>query len=232
MTTNPTPAIEQRDPAITRAAQRYLEQYGEPLVMNTYLKVTILVLGMLCAGLIAALLRQQKALADMRPLVIRINEVGRAEAIDYNGFAYRPQEAENRYYLSQWAQLYYSRNRYSIEKDFTNSLYFLNSDLQRAVMDHDREAKVIQTFVADSTAPNVDIEVKNVSIEDLRQSPYKAQIEFVKIFTNPADHREVKRERWTAHVIYTFREHVANEMLLVNPLGLTITYFREDQAFE
>ena len=31
-------------PAITRAAERYLEQYGDPLVMNTYLKVTILVL--------------------------------------------------------------------------------------------------------------------------------------------------------------------------------------------
>ena len=28
-------------PEITRAAERYLEQYGDPLVMNTYLKVTI-----------------------------------------------------------------------------------------------------------------------------------------------------------------------------------------------
>jgi type IV secretory pathway TrbF-like protein len=221
-----------RDPALTRAGERYLEQYGDPVVMNTYLKVTILVLGLVCAGLIAALVFEQKAAANLRPLIIRINEVGRAEAIDYNGFAYRPQEAENRYYLSQWAQLYYSRNRFSIEKDFTNSLYFLNGDLQRVVMDRYREGKVIQTFVADSTAANVDIEVKNVSIEDLRQSPYKAQIEFVKIFTNPADHREIKRERWTAHVVYIFREHVANDMMLVNPLGLTITYFREDQAFE
>jgi len=25
-------------PAITRAAERFLEQYGDPLVMNTYLK--------------------------------------------------------------------------------------------------------------------------------------------------------------------------------------------------
>ena len=30
-------------PNITRAAERYLEQYGDPLVMNTYLKLTILV---------------------------------------------------------------------------------------------------------------------------------------------------------------------------------------------
>ena len=35
----------QTSPDITRAAERYLEQYGDPIVMNTYLKVTILVLG-------------------------------------------------------------------------------------------------------------------------------------------------------------------------------------------
>ena len=230
--TNSTYALGRPDPALTRAAQRYLEQYGEPLVMNTYLKVTVLILGLLCAGLIAALLRQQKALSEIRPLIIRVSDVGRAEAIDYNAFAYKPQEAENRYYLAQWATLYYSRNRYSIQRDFTNSLYFLDSELERSVTDHYREAKVIESFVSDSTSPNVDIEIKNVSIEDLRQSPYKAQIEFVKIFTNPADHSEIKRERWTAHVVYTFREHVANQMLLVNPLGLTIHYYREDQAFE
>jgi hypothetical protein len=32
-------------PEITRAAERYLEQYGDPLVMNTYLKIAILVLA-------------------------------------------------------------------------------------------------------------------------------------------------------------------------------------------
>ena len=46
------------------------------------------------------------------------------------------------------------------------------------------------------------------------------------------DSTELKRERWTASIVYTFRDHVANEMLMVNPLGLTITYFRQDQAFQ
>ena len=40
-------------PEITRAAERYLEQYGDPLVMNTYLKVTILVLAAVCLALAA-----------------------------------------------------------------------------------------------------------------------------------------------------------------------------------
>ncbi len=38
---------------ITRAAERYLEQYGDPLVMNTYLKVTVLVLCAVCLALAA-----------------------------------------------------------------------------------------------------------------------------------------------------------------------------------
>jgi type IV secretion system protein VirB5 len=41
------------------------------------------------------------ALSTMKPLVIRINDVGRAEAVDYQNFAYKPQEAENRYFLSE-----------------------------------------------------------------------------------------------------------------------------------
>jgi hypothetical protein len=109
-------------PEITRAAERYLEQYGDPLVMNTYFKVIILVLAVVCLALAALVFRGQKALANMHPLIVRINDVGRAEAIDYRNFQYRPQEAENKYYLTRWAELYFSRNRFTIERDQTNSL--------------------------------------------------------------------------------------------------------------
>jgi len=181
-------------PEITRAAERYLEQYGDPLVMNTYLKVTILVL-------------------------------------DYRNFQYRPQEAENKYYLTRWAELCFSRNRFTIERDQTNALYYLNSDVQRAVIDQERKDNIIPTYIKDSSLPYVDVEVKEVVLDDLRQSPYSARIEFEKVFTNPADHSELKRERWTATVTYVFRDNVKNNELAVNPLGLTIVRFRADQAF-
>ena len=218
-------------PEITRAAERYLEQYGDPLVMNTYLKITILCLVAVCLALAALVFKSQKALASMRPLIIRINDVGRAEAIDYRNFQYRPQEAENKYYLTRWAELYFSRNRFTIERDQTDSLYFLNGDVQRAVIAQEQKDKIIQTYRNDSTLPYVDVEVKNIVLDDLRQSPYSARIEFEKVFTNPSDHTELKRERWTASVTYVFRENVKNNELAVNPLGLTIVRFRADQAF-
>ena len=218
-------------PEITRAAERYLEQYGDPLVMNTYLKVTILVLGLVCLALAALVFKSQNALASMKPMIIRINDVGRAEAIDYRNYQYRPQEAENKYYLSRWAELYFDRNRFTIERDQTHSLYFLNSDVQRAVIDQERKGNIIQIYVKDSSLPYVDVDIKNVVLDDLRQSPYSARIEFEKVYTNPADHSEIKRERWTASVTYVFRDNVKNTELAVNPLGLTIIRFRVDQAF-
>src|SRR5260370_15521732 len=178
-------ATTEVSPEITRAAERYLEQYGDPLVMNTYLKVTILVLGVVCLTLSGLVYKSQKALAAIHPMIVRINDVGRAEAIDYRNFQYRPQEAENKYYLTRWAELYFSRNRFTIERDQTSALYFLNGDVQRAVIDQERKDNIIPTYIKDSALPYVDVEVKELVLADLRQSPYSPPIDFKKSFTNP-----------------------------------------------
>jgi type IV secretion system protein VirB5 len=99
------------------------------------------------------------------------------------------------------------------------------------VIEQERKDNIIPTYIKDSTLPYVDLEVKEVVLDDLRQSPYSARIEFEKVFTNPSDHTELKRERWTASVTYVFRANVKNNELAVNPLGLTIIRFRADQAF-
>ncbi|MGB6688201.1 MAG: histidine kinase [Terracidiphilus sp.] len=71
-----------RSPEITRAAERYLEQYGDPLVMNTYLKITIFVLAVVCLVLAGLTFKSQSALASMHPMIVRINDVGRLLFID------------------------------------------------------------------------------------------------------------------------------------------------------
>ncbi len=217
---------------MTSAKRKFLELYAEPVVLSSYLKLTILALGLVCLALTYLVVRTNAAMRDMKPLVVRVNDVGRAEVVNYSNFAYKPQEADNRYFLAQWAQLFYARNHYTLQKDFTKALYFLNGDLQGAVIEQNKKAKTFETFLLDPSSPNIDVEVKNVTIEDLRSAPYKARIEFYKIYSNPMDHSELKRELWTANVVYTFRDRVENEMLQVNPLGLTITYFRQDQAFQ
>jgi len=61
MTTKATNLETKATPEITRAAERYLEQYGDPLVMNTYLKVTVLVLAGVCIALAALTFKSQQA---------------------------------------------------------------------------------------------------------------------------------------------------------------------------
>ena len=106
---------------ISEAAQEYLERYGDPIVTNTYLKLTILILAVVCLGTLVLFYRAQMALSTTKPLVLRINDIGRAEAVDYQNFAHKPQEAESRYFLSEWARDYYGRNHYTVQKDFTKA---------------------------------------------------------------------------------------------------------------
>jgi type IV secretory pathway TrbF-like protein len=218
-------------PEMTRAAERYLEQYGDPMVMNTYLKVAVLALSAVAVALTGVVFKSHQALASAKPLIIRIDNVGRAEAIDYRDFQYRPQEAENKYYLGRWTELYFSRNRFTLVRDQTASLYFMNSDVQRDVIEQERKAQTIPTYLKDSGLPYVTIVVKNVILDDLKMSPYSARVEFERIYTNPQDMNELKREQLTASVTYVFRDSVHNQQLAVNPLGLTIIRFRVDQAF-
>ena len=43
---------------------------------------------------------------------------------------------------------------------------------------------------------------------------------------------ELKRDLYTANFVFLFKSRVPNELIPINPLGLTITYFREDEAFK
>jgi len=33
-------------------------------------------------------------------------------------------------------------------------------------------------------------------------------------------------------VVFSFKRKIENDLITINPLGLTITYFREDKAFQ
>ena len=47
-----------------------------------------------------------------------------------------------------------------------------------------------------------------------------------------ADHSELKQVLYTANLVFVFKGTVPNELIPINPLGLAITYFREDEAFK
>ncbi len=223
--------MSQKEFPITDAGHKFLELYAEPVVTNTYLKVAILVLSVVSAALLLLLYRAQTAALRLKPLVISISDAGRGQVMNYADFSKVPVERVGKYYLARWTELYYGRNHATLHRDFSESLSFFSNDLQGATLAQVNKAKTLDTFLLDPSAPNVDIEIKAVVLEDIRQAPYRAHIEFEKVFRSPGDQDEQRRERWTANVVYNFRDEVPNQMLLTNPLGLVISYVHEDQAF-
>ncbi|MGC1781469.1 MAG: VirB8/TrbF family protein [Acidobacteriaceae bacterium] len=189
------------------------------------------VLSVVTLGCLALLYRAQTAALRLKPLVISVSDIGRGQVMNYDDFARIPIDRVSKYYLARWAQLYYGRNHATLQRNFAESLNFFSNPLQNATLQQVQKAKTLETFLFDPSTPDVDIEIDAVILEDLRQSPYRAQIQFEKVFRFPGDEQQERRERWTANVIYSFRDEVPNAMLLTNPLGLVISYVHEDQAF-
>ena len=214
------------------AKRLYLEQYGDPMVTNTYLKIALTLISFVAVGLLVLDLKTIRTFENFRPLVIRIDDLGRAEAINYHNLEYKPQDAEAKYFLSQFCALYYRRNRYTIQDDFSKALYFLDGKLADGILDAYRKDDIIKKFLMNTSAPEIDVEVKKVALEDMQAPPFKARVDFFTVYYSPADHSEIKRDLYTANFVFVFKSKVPNELIPINPLGIAITYFREDQAFK
>jgi type IV secretion system protein VirB5 len=214
------------------AKRLYLEQYGDPMVTNTYLKIALTLVSLIAVGLLVLDLKTIRTFENFRPLVIRIDDLGRAEAINYHNLEYKPQDAEAKYFLSQFCALYYRRNRYTIQNDFSKALYFLDGKLADGILDAYRKDDIIKKFLMNTSAAEIDVEVKKVALEDMQTPPFKARVDFYLVYYSPADHSEIKRDLYTANFVFVFKTKVPNDLIPINPLGLAITYFREDQAFK
>ena len=216
---------------IDDAKRAYLEQYGDVLVTNNYLRLALVALSVCliaASGLTFAMFSWAKT---QKPLVVRIDEIGRATAVNYAGFAYAPEAPELRYFLAEFVQLHYARLLGSVEERFSRSLYYLDATLARAAIEDERKSASLAHFARDGSE-EIDIEIKNIVLQDLRAKPMKASVDFEKIFYRRGDRSESRRERYTGYFEFVIQEHVPNSFVLTNPLGITITYFRVDGAFK
>jgi type IV secretory pathway TrbF-like protein len=214
------------------AKRQFVELYGAPLVLNRYLKIALILTILLAAALVVLNFRTQTRYANVKPLVIRIDDVGRAEAVDYDATTYRPQAPELRYFLTRFVVTHFSRIRATVQRDYPDSLFFLAPALAEttiATNDHTRE---IELFLTNPSADDVDVTVKNVTLTELTTPPYRAAIDFEKSYYSQGTRQERRHETFVAQVQFSLRDAVPNAFIRVNPLGVQITNFRVDQAFD
>jgi len=98
-------------------------------------------------------------------------------------------------------------------------------------MEQYRKDDTINTFLDNPSSPEVDIDVEKVALQPMQAPPYRASVDFYRVEYAPADHSILKKTLYTANFIFVFKDDVPSELIPINPLGLTITYFRQDQAF-
>jgi type IV secretory pathway TrbF-like protein len=217
---------------VENAKRQFVELYGSALVMNTYLKIALVLVALIAIGLLALNFHTASRAAQVRPLVVRIDEVGRAEAVQYDATRYQPQAPELRYFLTQFVVKHFSRIRATVQREYPDSLLFLEPALADATIAQNEQSRSLETFVTSGSADEIDVVVQNVSLSQLTAPPYKAAVTFQKVYYTPGTRAERTRQTYVAQIDFVLREHVPNEFVRVNPLGLQIAYFRVDQAFE
>lgn len=199
-------------------------------VHNRYLRIGLLCACLAVVALSVAYWKMASEMRNIKPLIVRVNEAGDAVAAPYATLQYQLREPEVRYFLMRFVQDHYGRVRATAREAFQRKLFYLDAAHARTTMEEESRTKSLQAFLS-SNEDEVEVYVTNVAMEDLRHAPYKASVAFEKVYRAAGDGREVKREKYTAHFVFTLLDKVPNQFVETNPLGLVITYFREDQGF-
>src|SRR5581483_6985226 len=108
-------------------------------------------------------------------------DVGRAEAVKYDASAYRPQAPELRYFLTQFVVKHFGRIRATVQRDYADSLFFLDPALADATIAQNEQSRSLEMFLSNPSADETDIVVQNVSLSELSKPPYKASVSFQKV---------------------------------------------------
>ncbi len=213
-------------------ASHYAERKLSRFVIGTE---TVLLLGAM--GLIFSLAH--------RPIAnryIRIDEMGRAQAIAYTDLNYSPREGEVRTYLTDWANYRYTLSRDTIAKKYPLNYYFLSQNLASQLMTADNQNHLVSQVVGGQIEQS-DVEVKNVTITTMSDETVQgatiargtALVTIDKLYS-PRNSREPRTEHWLLSVTYYLNpKQVSDQARIfpqfetINPLGLTITEFHENR---
>src|SRR5579862_9220254 len=152
---------------LENAKRQFVELYGSAVVLNTYLKIAVVLLSLVALGLVGLNIHTVSKYANVKPLVIRIDDVGRAEAVQYDAAGYQPQPQELRYFLSQFVVKHFSRIRTTVEREYPDSLFFLDPALADATIAQNDQSRTLEGFLTNPSMDEADIVVQNVSLSEV-----------------------------------------------------------------
>ena len=173
---------------------------------------------------------------------IRIDEMGRAQAIAYSDLNYSPREGEVRTYLTDWANYRYTISRDTVAKKYPLNYYFLSQTLASQLMTDDNANHFVSQVIGGQIEQS-DVEVRNVTITSMSEETVQeariargtALITLDRLYS-PHNSREPRTEHWAMTVTYYLNpKQVSDQAKIfpqfetINPLGLTVTEFHENR---
>ena len=170
----------------------------------------------------------RSASRTLQPVFVRVDEIGRAEAVDYEALTWQndPLHPSTKYFLRQFVTDHYARRFATVADRWPQSLAFLEHTLAAAAADAQQQeiAEFASGVIREERA------VENLSLRVLArpEEPHEATADF-DVVRLGLDARELGRERWTTNMQFSFREIDPHE-LTANPIGLTITYYASDRV--
>ena len=173
---------------------------------------------------------------------IRIDEMGKAQAIVYSDLNYSPREGEVRTYLTDWANYRYTLNRETVAKKYPLNYYFLSQSLASQLMGEDNANHIVSQVTAGQTEQS-EVDVRNVTITSMSTEQVQgavmakgtALVNFDKLYSL-RNSRQPRTEHWMLSVTYYLNPKQVSDQAkafpqfeTINPLGLTITEFHENR---
>ena len=207
--------------------REFAEIWGEQVASNRFLRTFLFGLAGLALLLLVAVVRLSDVEAP-KPIVIRVDEVGRAEALAYEAVeaSADPLDPTTKYFLNQFLSDFYSRRIATVEASWGRSLRFLTSDLANAAFrtDSARVAEVAAGLASEER------QVENVvlRINPNPEPPHAATADFDLVTLERGN--ELDRERWSVSLQFLFLDQVPGDLLPFNPMGLLVTYLQADRA--
>lgn len=209
------------------AGREYAEIWGETVHTNRHLRVLSAVLG--ATGLLLAILALRLGSLDPpKPIVIRVDEVGRAEALAYEAVQAQadPLDPTTKYFLNRFIHDFYSRQRATVEQHWTRSLRFLTTDLANAAFK--AQSENIARVAAGVESRQVRVENVVLRLHAQPEEPHSGTADFELVHT--AREQEVERQRWSLSLKFVFLAEIPPDLVVTNPMGIVITYLQADRA--
>ena len=208
------------------AAREFAEIWGEHMHAARHLRIITGALALMLVLLVVVLVRLAWA-PPPKPIVVRVDEVGRAEAVSYEAMEAQadPLDPTTGYFLHRFVVDHYGRRRGTVQEYWTRSLRFLTPDVANAAFAEQSES--VALVAAGLAAEELVVEDVQVRILPQPTEPHNAAATFDLIRMRAG--QEEARESWSVSMQFRFLPEIPGELVVWNPMGIVISFLQGDR---